>query len=86
MSNKNNTVIYTGVTANLMERVGRHKNLADNSFTRRYKITKLVYYEEYATMNDAISREKQIKGGSRKKKIDLINKTNPAWKDLADEL
>jgi hypothetical protein len=56
-----------------------------SSFTSRYKVTKLVYYEEYATMDEAITREKQIKGGSRQRKIDLINSKNPEWKDLYDE-
>jgi putative endonuclease len=56
-----------------------------SSFTSRYKVTKLVYYEEYATMDEAITREKQNKGGSRQRKIDLINNKNPKWKDLYDE-
>jgi len=56
-----------------------------SGFTSRYKVTKLVYYEEYVTMDEAIPREKQIKGGSRQRKIDLINSKNPEWKDLYDE-
>jgi len=84
-TNKNNGVLYTGVTSNLYKRVSEHKNKAVDGFTSKYNITKLVYYEEYETMPEAIAREKQIKGGSRKKKIDLINSKNPEWKDLYEE-
>jgi putative endonuclease len=85
MTNKNNGVLYTGVTSNIFKRVAEHKNKAVEGFTSKYNISKLVYYEEYETMPEAIAREKQIKGGSRKKKIDLINSENPEWKDLYDE-
>ena len=77
MTNKNNGVLYTGVTSNLYKRVPEHKNKAVDGFTSKYNITKLVYYEEYETMPEAITREKQIKGGSRKKKIDLVSSKNP---------
>src|SRR5574341_1133504 len=82
VTNKNDKVLYTGVTSNLFKKVAEHKSKMVNGFTSRYKVTKLVYYEEYNTMEEAIAREKQIKGGSRKKKIDLINSRDPEWKDL----
>ena len=85
LTNEYNKVLYTGVTSNLLKRITEHKSKMVSSFTSRYKVTKLVYYEEYATMYEAITREKQIKGGSRQRKIDLINSKNPEWKDLYDE-
>ena len=85
MTNKNNAVLYTGVTSNLFKRVSEHKNKLISGFTSRYNVTKLVYYEEYETMPEAIAREKQIKGGSRKKKIALINSKNPECQDLYEE-
>jgi len=84
MTNKYNNVLYTGVTSNIFKRVNEHKEKIVAGFTSRYNVTKLVYYEEFATMPEAISREKQIKGGSRQKKVDLINSKNPEWKDLYD--
>src|SRR5258705_13335722 len=85
MTNKNDGVLYTGVTSNLFKRVSEHKNKIAAGFTSKYNVTKLVYYEEYATMEEAMAREKQIKGGSRQKKLDLINSKNPEWKDLYEE-
>ncbi len=85
MTNKNNHVLYTGVTSNLFKRVAEHKDKVLAGFTSSYNVTKLVYYEEFETMEEAIAREKQIKGGSRKKKIDLIQSMNPEWKDLYDD-
>ena len=85
MTNKYNKVLYTGVTSNIFKRVNEHKEKLFGGFTSRYNVTKLVYYEEFETMPEAITREKQIKGGSRQKKIDLINSKNPKWKDLYDE-
>ena len=83
MTNDNNSVLYTGVTSNLKERVKEHKEKRyPGSFTANYNIRKLVYFESLATIGEAIKREKQIKGGSRKKKINLINRINPEWKDL----
>ena len=83
MTNKMNTVLYTGVTNDLMRRVYEHKNKLDiKSFTARYNVNKLVYYETINSIQSAIEREKQIKAGSRKKKEDLINQFNPDWKDL----
>ncbi len=87
MTNDNNTVLYTGVTSNLKDRIQGHKNKKHpGSFTAGYSIRKLVYYERFNTISEAIKREKKIKGGSRKKKLDLINGANPGWRDLADEL
>lgn len=87
MTNDNNTVLYTGVTSNLKERVKEHKEkLHSGSFTSRYNIRKLVYFEHVDTIGDAIKREKQIKGGSRKKKLELINSNNPGWRDLYHDL
>jgi putative endonuclease len=85
MTNKYSKVLYTGVTSNVFKRVNEHKEKLIGGFTSRYNITKLVYYEEFETMPEAIAREKQIKGGSRQKKIDLINSRNPKWNDLYDE-
>ena len=85
MTNKGHQVLYTGVTSNLFKRVSEHKNKVVVGFTSAYNVTKLVYYEEFNTMEEAIAREKQIKGGSRQKKFDLINNKNPEWKDLYEE-
>ena len=86
LSNKNNTTLYTGVTNNLYRRVRQHKSGKGSKFTSKYNLTKLVYYEVFENIYDAINREKQIKGGSRQKKIDLVEETNPAWIDLFTEL
>lgn len=86
MTNKNNTVLYTGVTSNLKVRVYQHKHKLVKGFTQRYNINKLVYTEVYDDVWDALKREKQIKAGSRQKKLDLINSNNPEWKDLSDDL
>ena len=84
MTNRNKTVIYTGVTNNLKRRVQEHKNKIGSSFTKNYNITTLVYYESFNRIYDAIAAEKKIKSGSRAKKIALIESTNPGWKDLYD--
>ena len=86
MTNKRNTVLYTGVTNNLKKRIYEHKAKLVAGFTKKYNINKLVYYEIFDNMYNAIAREKQIKAGSRKKKFNLINSINPRWKDLYDEL
>ena len=84
MTNRNNTVLYTGVTGNLTKRVEDHKaKIAPKSFTARYNVNKLVFYEETADVISAIEREKQIKAGSRNKKIEMIEKMNPLWEDLS---
>ena len=86
MTNISNSVLYTGVTNDLYRRVVEHKAGKGGKFTSKYKITKLVYYECGEDVYAAIEREKQIKGGSRQKKIDLINDINPMWQDLFEEL
>jgi putative endonuclease len=82
MTNKYNTVLYTGVTNDLKRRAYEHKSGLGGSFTSKYNTTKLVYYESCDDAYSAIAREKRIKGGSRQKKIDLINAMNSQWKDL----
>jgi len=82
ITNSCNTVLYTGVTGNLIARIYHHKNKSVSSFSSKYNLNKLVYYEIFEDINLAIAREKQIKGGSRKKKINLINQFNPKWDDL----
>ncbi len=86
LTNQNNTAIYTGVTSNLTKRIWEHKNKLVKGFTQRYNINKLLYYEIYDDPENAITREKQIKAGSRKNKIDLIRSINPEWEDLYDTL
>lgn len=87
MTNKNHTTLYTGVTSTLPKRVQQHKeSYYSQSFTSRYNLYILVYWEAFQEIGDAISREKQIKGGSRQKKLDLINSMNPLWKDLAEDV
>lgn len=82
MTNRNKTVIYTGMTNDLRRRVQAHKDGKGSSFTKRYNITKLVYFESFSRIYDAIAAEKKIKAGSRAKKIALIESINPYWKDL----
>ena len=83
MTNKSNTVLYVGVTNDLMRRVYEHKNKVDsNSFTAKYNLNKLVYFESTSSIESAIEREKQLKAGSRKRKEDLISSINPEWNDL----
>ncbi len=86
LTNKNHTVLYTGMTNNLHRRVQEHKDGSGSKFTRRYNVNHLVYFELTDDVNAAIAREKQIKAGSRQKKIDLINSINPQWQDLAEEI
>jgi putative endonuclease len=86
MTNKHHTVLYTGVINNLQRRVYYHKYGQGGSFTSKYKVCKLVYYETSASVHSAIEREKQIKAGSRQNKVDLINSLNPDWNDLYKEL
>jgi putative endonuclease len=86
VTNKANSVLYTGVTSDLKKRVYEHRNKLMEGFTNKYNITKLVYYELYTEPAQAIAREKQIKGGSRQKKLDLINQKNAGWRDLYDEI
>ena len=86
MTNKKNTVLYTGITSNLNKRIYEHKENLVEGFTKKYNVHKLVYYEVFNDVEGAISREKQIKAGSRNKKIKLISSLNPEWKDLYTEL
>ena len=83
MTNKNNTVIYIGVTSNLIKRVYEHKSKMYKGFSSRYNCNKLVYFEEFININDAILREKQLKAGNRMKKEELIKSLNPDWLDLS---
>ena len=84
MTNNNDTVLYTGMTNNLKRRVYEHKNKIYRGFTSRYNISKLIYYEICGDSYHAISREKQIKAGSRWRKIKLIESINPNWTDLSE--
>jgi putative endonuclease len=85
-SNKYNTVLYTGVTGNLKGRIFRHRKGKGSSFTSRYRVEKLVYYEVFGDIEKAIGREKKIKGSSRAKKIELIERRNSSWADLYNEV
>ena len=84
MTNRNKTVIYTGVTNDLSRRVQEHRDKEGSSFAKRYNVTILVYYESFSRIYDAIAAEKKIKAGSRAKKIALLESANPGWKDLYD--
>ena len=84
--NKRNGTLYTGVTSNLIRRVYEHKNSPVESFVNKYDIDKLGYYEVHESIMSAIEREKQIKSGSRKKKLELIEKMNPEWNDLYESI
>jgi putative endonuclease len=83
MTNQHNSVLYTGITHDLAGRVWQHKEGKIEGFTKRYNIDKLVYYESYADVKEAILREKQIKGWLRAKKISLIEEDNESWEDLS---
>ena len=80
--NKRNGTLYTGVTSDLIKRIDEHKNKVVSGFSKKYGTDKLGYYEIFDDINFAIEREKQIKAGSRKKKLDLIESINPNWEDL----
>jgi len=86
MTNSGNTVLYVGVTGDLMRRVYEHRSGFVDGFTKKYNAVKLVYYEVCDDVNGAIEREKQIKAGSRMKKMQLINSVNRRWCDLYDQL
>ena len=83
LSNWNNNVLYIGVTSNLERRLYKHRNHLADGFTDKYNVTKLVYYEHTSDVRSAISREKQLKGWTRAKKIALISSSNPGWIDLS---
>jgi putative endonuclease len=87
ITNKNNTTLYIGVTSNLPKRILEHKQKKyKNSFSARYNLDKLIYFEQFQMIGDAIGREKQLKAGSRAKKEALINTSNPNWDDLFEEI
>ena len=87
ITNTYNTTLYIGVTSNLPKRILEHiEKRFENSFTSRYNLNKLVYYEQFQMIGDAIAREKQLKGGSRSAKVKLIQSVNPLWKDLFGEI
>ncbi len=86
LTNKNNQVLYTGVTNNLLRRAYEHKNKLIDGFTKKYNLTKLVYCEDFTDVNDVLATEKKIKGWLRIKKIKLIETKNPEWKDLVSLL
>ncbi len=86
LTNAHHTVLYTGVTNDLLRRVQEHKARKGSDFTRKYNVNQHVYYELGDDIKQAIFREKQIKAGSRQDKLDLINRFNPEWKDLYEVL
>ena len=86
ITNKPNGTLYTGVTKSLQKRMYEHQHGLHEGFSKKYGLKQLVYYERFEDINNAISREKQIKGWIRKKKINLIKTMNPDWKDLSREL
>lgn len=86
LANKNNTTLYVGVTSNLGRRIQQHKDKHyKNSFSARYNVDKLVYYEAFQDIGVAIGREKQLKAGNRARKVALIEKENPGWEDLSEQ-
>ena len=86
LTNAGNRILYTGVTNDIFRRLSQHRSGKRGSFSKKYQLDKLVFLELHSTAYDAITREKQIKGGSRKKKIALIESANPTWCDLSLEL
>lgn len=87
MTNRHHTTLYVGVSSALPSRVLDHKNKKDpKSFTARYNLNKLVYYEFHELIEGGIEREKQLKAGSRQRKVDLINRMNPEWRELYDDI
>jgi putative endonuclease len=86
VTNQRNGTLYTGVTSDLLDRTAKHKEGFYQGFAQKYGCKTLVFYELHRTMEAAILREKQIKAGSRKKKLELIERQNPEWRDLYDEI
>jgi putative endonuclease len=86
LASKRNDTLYTGVTSDLVKRVWQHKNDVVPGFTQKYSVHMLVYYELADEMSAAIAREKQIKGGSRARKLALIESMNSGWRDLYDDI
>ena len=86
LANQTNAVIYIGLTGHLKRRLYEHKNEQFDGFTRKYHVQKLVYFEEYTNVHDAIAREKQLKRWTRSKKNALVETQNPTWSDLENDL
>lgn len=86
MTNKSKGTLYIGVTSNIIKRIYEHKNKLTDGFTKKYNLKKLVYYEIYDDINEAIKREKQLKSWKREWKIELVEKINNNWNDLYDEI
>lgn len=86
LTSKTRTTVYIGVTNDLATRLDQHQNAAIKSFTKKYRLTRLVYYESFGDVNDAIAREKQLKGWRREKKNALIATANPRWEDVSGQL
>jgi putative endonuclease len=86
MASKRNGTLYVGVTSNLVRRVSQHKNGSLSGFTERYAVKRLLWYELHGTMESAISREKRIKNWKRAWKLELIEKNNPEWRDLYEQM
>ena len=86
MTNRSRVVLYTGVTNSLEHRLWFHRSVSPRSFTKKYRVDRLVYYETFRNPRDAISREKEIKGWRREKKNDLVRRLNPKWEDLGEKL
>jgi len=86
LASKRNGTLYIGVTNNLLKRVHQHRNDVSEGFTRKYSVHKLVYFEIYKDIRDAITREKRMKKWKRQWKLELIEKSNPEWNDLFDSL
>lgn len=86
ITNKNNTTLYIGVTSDLVKRIWEHKNKVTEGFSKKYNLIKLVYFECFESILSAIEREKYLKGKKRNYKNDLINKINPEWKDLYENI
>ena len=86
MTNRSRVVLYTGVTNSLERRLWFHRSVSSRSFTKKYRVDRLVHYETFRNPRDAISREKEIKGWRREKKNDLVRRLNPKWEDLGEKL
>jgi putative endonuclease len=86
LTNQTGSVLYIGVTSDIIKRIYEHKEKLVEGFSKKYSLDKLVYYECFDDIKDAIAREKQLKGGNRKKKLDLVNGMNPKWDDMYSKI
>ena len=86
LASARNGTLYVGVTSQLLQRIWQHKNHVVTGFSQRYGVDQLVWFEAHSSMEEAILREKQIKSGSRKRKLDLIETMNPDWRDLYEDI